>query len=85
MNAERKGSLIPSAVGLAFVACAGIAFLFMMAGVDLAWTACDGSFTLFAENPRCRWPAVYSYVFLACAVGALVAFGIAVFRRVRKQ
>ena len=84
MSANRKGALGPAVLGFALLVFACIAWVFTWARVDLAWVPCNGTFALSAENARCRWPAIYSYLGLACFAGALLAFLIALVRKVRR-
>ena len=78
MSSRRWGPIVPSVVGVTLLIGAGAAGFIGIAGEDLSFLPCDGTFSLFAENVRCRWPAVYIYLGLICLVAAVIAFVVAV-------
>lgn len=83
---HRRPVLWVALFAIALVAAIG-SFLMLAAGHSLAFTACNGTYSLFAETARCRWPAVWAYAFLGSLVLAAVALSMAVwhFIRLRRQ
>ena len=53
--------------------------LWILSSSDLAFVACDGKFSLFADSFRCRQP----YVALILAIGFLIASSFAIYVRYR--
>ena len=53
-----------------------LSLLFAISGASLAFVPCDGTYSLIAENPRCRWPALWGLLF-DIALGAAFLCGLA--------
>lgn len=83
---HRRAALWGVLLAVALIAAAG-SFFMLAAGHSLAFSACNGTYTLFAENARCRWPAVWALVLLGSLVSAAVAVFMVVwhFVRLRRQ
>jgi hypothetical protein len=52
--------------------------LWMFASVDMAFLACDGKYSLFHEQFRCRQPSIALYLWLSFGIAcvALLFFGV---------
>jgi hypothetical protein len=59
------------------VLCSIYCLLWLMASSSLACEACNCSYSLFAENPRCRQPPIAGLLALAnfIGAGALILWG----------
>jgi enoyl-CoA hydratase/carnithine racemase len=52
--------------------------LWVVSSSSLAFTACDGEYSLFAESPRCRQPyvaAIFAAVLFGASIAAMYARG----------
>ncbi len=61
------------------VAASG-ALLLAIAGSQLAFLACGGRYSLGADLPRCRWPAVWADLGVVLVLLSLVSLGVGVVR-----
>jgi hypothetical protein len=57
---------------------AGGALLLAIAGSQLGFLACGGHYSLGADLPRCRWPAVWADLGAVLVLLALVSLGVGV-------
>jgi hypothetical protein len=60
-------------------------FAMLAAGHSMAFSACHGQYSFFAENVRCRWPAVWGALLLVFLVVAVVSFSSALWHHVRSR
>lgn len=79
----------PGLVVVLLAAASAVFLLFALAGFDLAFGPCDGTFSPNAALQRCRMPAYYILGFEICAVAAssLLTFLVvrALVRRIRMK
>jgi hypothetical protein len=52
---------------------AGWSLLWVISSASLACQACDCTYSLFADNPRCRQPVIAEILFAAFFLVAIVA------------
>jgi hypothetical protein len=63
---------------------AALVFLVMLAaGHSLAFSDCKGSYSLFAENARCRWVVVWAAGLIASLILLVWSLAMAVWHYVR--
>jgi uncharacterized membrane protein YkvI len=68
-----------------FAALGAYALLNTIASASLACVSCDCIYTLTAENPRCRWPAIWALLFFVALAVALVSAVLAILGHRRRN
>src|SRR6058998_538549 len=68
-----------------FAALGGYALLNTVASASLACVPCDCIYTLTAENPRCRWPAIWAVLFFVALAVAVVSAVLALWGHWRRN
>ncbi len=59
-------------LGVAGLICSGLFLVLMIPGASLACVRCNCTYSLFAQNPDCRWPAVWGLLFdVSLGIGVL--------------
>jgi len=64
-------------LSIALAVCVPVTFLLATVTASAAQGPCAGSFAVFHEVARCRWPAIFSRLSLACIAGLGVAIAMA--------
>ena len=60
--------------GMAFLLLAGVGLLWSFSSMSLAFTACNGEYSLFADLAKCRQPYIALLVVAFAATGAGITF-----------
>src|SRR6267378_2128334 len=67
----------------ALALCAVIALMYAVSGASLACVPCDCTYSLSAENARCRRPAAWALAFDIALLAALLSAAVAIWRHWR--
>lgn len=73
-----KGYVLLAFSLLAFLA-SWYCFLWVLSSSSLAFVDCNGTYTLFHEHLRCRWPAIAALLWQATGMCALLLLGIGIY------
>ena len=80
-NSPRRWFAVAIVSGVA----AGGALLMAIAGSQLAFLACGGHYSLGADLPRCRWPAVWADLGAVLLLLSLVSLGVGFVRHLNRR
>lgn len=83
----KKKGIIQIAVSTILFLASWWFLLWMLASADLAFLACDGKYSLFHEQFRCRQPNIAIILWLVSGIGCVILlyFGVKNLRQAKRN